>query len=325
MQYNDFVDFLKRNVKSVSITTKRVFCAIALVAAAFFWGTTFVAQSDAADVIGPFTFNGIRSIIGSVALLPLALAIGRAPKNEQGVATPFKKQLLYGSVCGLCLFLATNLQQIGIAYTTAGKSGFVTALYVVLVPVFGLFFLKKKIGWNIWIAVLLSAVGLYLLCVTEGFTIQKGDTITFFCAIVFAWHILAVDSFSDRIAGVTLSCIQFFVSGVLSLICMFIFEDPRWSQIIAAAFPLLYAGILSCGVAYTLQIVGQKHTDPTIASILMSLESVFAVLAGWAVRGEILNSKETIGCIVMFGAIVLSQLPLAQWLKIRKEKRSLIQ
>ncbi len=309
----------------MSITAKRILCAVALVAAAFFWGTTFVAQSDAADVIGPFTFNGIRSIIGSAALLPLAFSIGRAPKNEQGEKTPFKKQLLYGSVCGLCLFLATNLQQIGIAYTTAGKSGFVTALYVVLVPVFGLLFLKKKSVWNIWIAVLLSALGLYLLCVNEGFSVQKGDAITFFCAIVFAGHILAVDGFSDRIAGVTLSCIQFFVSGSLSLICMFIFEDPQWSQIRAAAFPLLYAGILSCGVAYTLQIVGQKYTDPTVASILMSLESVFAVLSGWLILNETLTTKEIIGCVVMFGAILLSQLPLAQWMKIRKYKRSLVQ
>ena len=305
----------------VNLTAKRILCSVALMAAAFFWGTTFVAQSDAADVIGPFTFNGIRSIIGSAVLLPLVAFIGRSPKNERGESTPIKKQLLYGSICGVCLFLATNLQQIGIAYTTAGKSGFVTALYVVLVPVFGLIFLKKKSGWNIWVAVVLSAIGLYLLCVTEGFSVQKGDAITFFCAIVFAVHILAVDKVSDRIAGVTLSCIQFFVSGSLSLICMLILEDPQWSQITAAAFPLLYAGVLSCGVAYTLQIVGQKYTDPTVASILMSLESVFAVLSGWLILNEKLTTKEGIGCIVMFGAILLAQLPLAQWIKIAKQKR----
>ncbi len=299
----------KRNDKNVSLSAKKILCSLALVLAAFFWGTTFVAQSDAADVIGPFTFNGIRSMIGSGVLLPLVLAIGKAPKNEAGESTPIKKQFLYGMVCGVCLFLATNLQQIGIAYTTAGKSGFVTALYVVLVPVFGLLFLNKKSSPNIWLAVLLSAIGLYLLCVTEGFSVQKGDAITFFCAIVFAVHILAVDKVSDRIAGVTLSCIQFFVSGALSLICMAVFETPNWSQISAAMFPLLYAGILSCGTAYTLQIVGQKHTDPTVASILMSLESVFAVLSGWIVLHEQMSIKETVGCVVMFVAILLAQLP----------------
>lgn len=293
---------------------KRVLCSLALVAAAFFWGTTFVAQSDAADVIGPFTFNGIRSMIGSIVLLPLVAWIGHSPRDAEGKPTPFKKQLFYGAICGGCLFLATNLQQIGIEYTTAGKSGFVTALYVVLVPVFGLLIFKKKSGWNIWLAVALAAIGLYFLCVTEGFSVQKGDAITFFCAIVFAFHILAVDKVSDRIAGVTLSCIQFFVSGTLSLISMVIFEDPQWSQIQAAVFPLLYAGILSCGVAYTLQIVGQKHTDPTIASILMSLESVFAVLSGWIVLDQQLSTKETIGCVIMFAAILMAQLS-PQWLK----------
>lgn len=303
----------------LSLTAKRILCSVALAAAAFFWGTTFVAQSDAANVIGPFTFNGIRSIIGSAVLFPLVVLIGKAPKNQEGKPTPIKKQLLYGSICGLCLFLATNLQQIGIAYTTAGKSGFVTALYVVLVPVFGLLFLKQKSGWNIWVAVVLSAVGLYLLCVTEGFSVQKGDVITFFCAIVFAVHILTVDKVSDRIAGVTLSCIQFFVSGSLSLICMFIFEDPNWTQIKAAAFPLLYAGILSCGLAYTLQIVGQKHTAPTVASILMSLESVFAVLSGWIILNETMSVKEIVGCVVMFGSILFAQLPLST-LFARKNK-----
>ncbi len=304
----------------MSLTVKRVLCSVALAAAAFFWGTTFVAQSDAANVIGPFTFNGIRSMIGSVALLPLVAFLGKSPKDATGQPTPIKKQFFYGSVCGLCLFLATNLQQIGIAYTTAGKSGFVTALYVVLVPVFGLIFLKKKSSWNIWAAVVLSALGLYLLCVTEGFSVQKGDAITFFCAIVFAVHILTVDRVSDRIAGVTLSCLQFFVSGSLSLICMVIFEDPSWVQIKAAAFPLLYAGVLSCGVAYTLQIVGQKHTDPTVASILMSLESVFAVLSGWIILNETMSTKEIFGCVVMFGAILFAQLPLSTiWTRKNKE------
>lgn len=303
----------------MSQTAKKILCCIALLGAAFFWGTTFVAQSDAANVIGPFTFNGIRSIIGSAVLIPLVLTIGRTSKNTLSAPASAKRQWVYGAICGLCLFLATNLQQIGIEYTTAGKSGFVTALYVVLVPVFGLLIFKKKSGWNIWLAVALSAVGLYLLCVTEGFSVQKGDAITFFCAIVFAFHILAVDNVSDRMAGVTLSCIQFFVSGTLSLICMLIFEDPQWGQIQSAAFPLLYAGIMSCGVAYTLQIVGQKHTDPTVASILMSLEAVFAVLSGWLILGEQMTRKETAGCVIMFAAILLAQFPLDLFRRLTKK------
>lgn len=294
---------------------KKAACSIALLLAAFFWGTTFVAQRSVTDVMGPFTFNGIRSMIGSGVLLPLVLTIGKAPADETGRTTPVSKQFLYGGLCGVCLFLATNLQQIGIQYTTAGKSGFVTALYVVLVPVFGWLFLKKNNGWHLWVSVAMAAVGLYLLCVKEGFSVQKGDVITFFCAIVFAVHILTVDKVSDKIAGVTLSCIQFFVSGVLSLIAMCLFETPTWSAVTSSVQPLLYAGILSCGVAYTLQIVGQKHTDPTVASLLMSLESVFAVLAGWLVLDETLAPGETVGCVVMFAAIVLAQLPIHKWKK----------
>lgn len=299
---------------------KRILCSIALVLAAFFWGTTFVAQKSAVtDSLGTFTFNGIRCMIGTIALAPLALTIGKPPKIENRPPTPFKKQFLYGAICGLILFASTNLQQWGLTDTTAGKSGFVTALYVVLVPIFGLLFFRKKVGWNIWPAVMMAAVGLYLLCVeTEnGFTVQMGDVITFFCAIVFAFHILAIDSFTDKISGVTLSCIQFFVTGTLSLICMVLFETPTWESIQAAGGALLYAGILSCGVAYTLQIVGQKHTDPTVASLLMSLESVFAVLSGWMILDENMKKEQVIGCVIMFAAIVIAQIPFKKIIKRR--------
>lgn len=300
---------------------KRLLCSLALLLAAFLWGTTFAAQRSVTDELGPFTFNGIRSLIGSAVLLPLVAIIGKSPKNEEGVATPLKKQLLYGLLCGVLLFFAINLQQLGLAYTTAGKSGFVTALYVVLVPLFSLVLFRKHSGWNTWLAVALAAVGLYLLCVKEGFTVQKGDFITFCCAIVFTFHIITVDRITDRIAGVTLSCIQFFVAGVLSLLCMLFFEQPTWEAIRDSVGPLLYAGILSSGAAYTLQIVGQKHTDPTVASILMSLEAVFAVLAGWLVLNEAMNVQETVGCFVMFAAIVFSQLPLD---KLRHKKKECI-
>ncbi len=299
----------------MSLRWKRILCSAALVLAAFFWGTTFVAQKSAVtDSLGPFTFNGIRCMIGSVALLPLTLIWGKPPKFQHLPTPSFMKQFGYGALCGCILFVSTNLQQWGLADTTPGKSGFVTALYVVLVPIFGLLLFRKKVSWNIWPAVILAAVGLYLLCVKEGFSVQMGDVITFFCAIVFAFHILAVDSVSAKIAGVTLSCIQFFVAGSLSLICMFLFEDPQWSAIQSAAGALLYAGILSCGVAYTLQIVGQKHTDPTVASLLMSLESVFAVLSDWIVLKQDMEMGEIIGCVIMFAAIVFAQLPLNKWL-----------
>lgn len=299
---------------------KQIICSLALLLAAFFWGTTFVAQKSVADeALGAFTFNGIRCLMGSVVLLPLVVFIGKAPLQAGGEPTPFKKQLLYGSICGVLLFLATNLQQFGMSDTTAGKSGFVTALYVVLVPLFGMLFFRYRTGWNTWLAVLMAAVGLYLLCIKQGFTVQKGDAITFFCAVVFAVHILTVDKVSDRIAGVTLSCLQFLVAGILSLICMLILEQPSWQVISASVGPLLYSGILSCGVAYTLQIVGQKYTDPTVASLLMSLESVFAVLAGFLVLHESLTLKETVGCIIMFAAIIFAQLPFG---KSKKERVS---
>jgi drug/metabolite transporter (DMT)-like permease len=305
----------------MSLKSKKILCCLALLLAAFFWGTTFVAQKSAADeALGTFTFNGIRSLIGSAVLLPLALTIGRPKKRQEAVAVPLKKQLLYGSICGVLLFFATNLQQFGLNYTTAGKSGFITALYVVLVPLFSLVFFRRSSGWNIWLAVVLAAAGLYLLCVEETFTLQIGDAITLVCSVVFAFHILTVDSIGDRVAGVTLSCIQFFVSGMLSTVCMFLFEHPTISGITACYGQLLYAGVLSSGVAYTLQIVGQKHTEPAVASLLMSLESVFAVLSGWLVLKENMTSSELSGCVIMFVAIVIAQLPLEKlFIKNKKE------
>jgi drug/metabolite transporter (DMT)-like permease len=295
----------------MSYRTKKILCSLALLLAAFFWGTTFVAQKSAADeALGPFTFNAIRSMIGSMVLLPLVLTIGRPKSTESQTIAPLKKQLLFGGICGVLLFFATNLQQFGLQYTTAGKSGFITALYVVLVPVFSLFLFRRSSGWNIWLAVFLAAGGLYLLCIDETFRLQIGDAITLLCSVVFAFHILAVDSINHRMAGVTLSCIQFFTVSVLSFICMVLFEQPSLSGITACAGQLLYAGILSSGAAYTLQIVGQKHTDPTVASILMSLESVFAVLSGWIVLGENMSDGEILGCVVMFVAILFAQLPL---------------
>ena len=213
-----------------------------------------------------------------------------------------------GIACGLLLFAATSLQQIGIQYTTAGKAGFITAFYIVIVPVFGIF-LRKKIGYKIWIAVVMALLGLYFLCMTEQFSVGKGDILIFACALIFSVHILVIDHFSPRVDGVRMSCIQFFVCGIASLPFMFLLETPRVGDMVNGWIPLLYAGVLSCGVAYTLQIIGQRNVNPAVASLILSLESCFSVLAGWAVLGERLSVRESMGCVLMFGAIILAQLP----------------
>lgn len=284
--------------------------AIMLLLTAFIWGTAFVAQSVGMDYLGPFTFNGVRSLIGGVTLLPCIwfLRMLNKKEDEQKVQREKKNLIQGGIACGLLLFAASSLQQIGIQYTSAGKSGFITAFYIVIVPVLGIF-LHKKIGWKVWIAVLLALAGLYFLCITEKFTIGKGDILIFLCALVFSLHIMVIDYFSPKVDGVKMSCIQFFVCGIVSIPFMFVLETPNVTDIVAGWMPLLYAGVLSCGVAYTLQIIGQKNVNPAIASLILSLESCFSVLAGWAVLGEHLSARESVGCILMFVAIILAQLP----------------
>lgn len=278
---------------------------------AFIWGTAFVAQSVGTDYVGPFTFNCVRSLIGGVALIPCIWFLGRiTPIQKQKSQEPKdKKTLLTGGIlCGILLCLASNFQQMGIAYTTVGKAGFITAFYIIIVPILGLF-LKKKCALTVWIGVVLALAGLYFLCITEEFSIGKGDALVFICALLFSIHILVIDHYTELVDGVKMSCIQFFVCGILSGILMFLFENPQISDIIAAWQPILYAGVLSCGVAYTLQIVGQKGINPTIASLILSLESVISVLAGLVVLQQRLSKREVVGCILMFGAIILAQLP----------------
>lgn len=294
--------------------------AILLVVTAFIWGTAFVAQSVGMDYLGPFTFNGVRSLIGGIALLPCIWFLERINgKNETGkkdggenkaksVPSGRKDLMAGGIACGMMLFGASSLQQIGIQYTTAGKAGFITAFYIVIVPVLGIF-LRKKIGWKVWSAVAVALAGLYFLCITERFTIGKGDILIFLCALVFSLHILVIDYFSPKVDGVKMSCIQFFVCGIASLPFMFALETPKIGAMIAGWMPLLYAGVLSCGVAYTLQIIGQKNVNPAVASLILSLESCFSVLAGWVVLGERLSVRESVGCVLMFAAIILAQMP----------------
>ncbi|MCI8884614.1 MAG: DMT family transporter [Dorea sp.] len=284
--------------------------AFMLVLTAFIWGTAFVAQSMGMDYLGPFTFNGVRSLIGGAALLPciafLKLLNG---KNTAAFINGNRKDLLIGGIaCGLLLFAATSLQQIGIQYTTAGKAGFITAFYIVIVPVLGIF-LRKRIGWKVWIAVVIALFGLYFLCITEHFTVGKGDILIFVCALIFSLHILVIDRFSPKVDGVKMSCIQFFVCGIASMPFMFVLETPRLGAMLEGWMPLMYAGVLSCGVAYTLQIIGQKNVNPAVASLILSLESCFSVLAGWIVLGERLSRREFAGCVLMFVAIILAQLP----------------
>jgi len=284
-----------------------------LLLTALIWGCAFVAQSVGMDYVGPFTFQCSRSLIGSAVLVPVFLLLDTA-KKKAGTYTPptpaqKKTQLFAGVLCGVIMTVAANLQQAGIQYTTAGKAGFITAVYILIVPILGLF-MKKRVSPRLWGCVALALVGLYLLSVTEGFSnINRGDILVLLCAFAFAVHILAVDYYADKVDGVRLSCTQFLVCGVLSGIAMLIWEQPSMSSIMAAAMPILYAGVLSCGVAYTLQIIGQKYTNPTMASLIMSLESVFAVLGGMLMLNEALTIRETMGCVLMFIAIIIPQLP----------------
>ena len=288
--------------------------SLLLLLTATIWGVAFVAQSVSMDYIGGFTFNAIRNIIGAITLVPVILIFSKQdPAADQNPADRQKarKTLITGGICcGILLCLASNFQQFGIKYTTVGKAGFITACYIIIVPIIGIF-LKKKCSPFIWIAVLLSLGGLYLLCISpgEGFSIGKGDTLVLICAVLFSFHILTVDHFSPLVDGVKMSCIQFLVCGILSGIPALIFENPNITNILQAWMPILYAGILSCGVAYTLQIVGQKGMNPTVASLIMSLESCISVIAGWLILGQNLSSREIFGCVLMFGAIVLAQLP----------------
>ena len=284
-----------------------------LLLTAMIWGAAFVAQSVSMDYIGPFTFLFARSVLGGVVLLPV-IAVMNWGQKQQAAQEKKKHTLLLGGVCcGAVLFVASSLQQIGIQYTTAGKAGFITAMYMVLVPICGLFFGRKP-GGKTWAAVVVALVGMYLLCL-YGSGIQnlsKGDLLEMLCALGFTGHILVVDHFSPKGDGVKMSCIQFFACGILAGIFMLILEEPSWENICAAAVPILYAGILSSGAGYTLQIVAQKDTQPTVASLLMSLESVFSLIFGWILLKEAMSGVELLGCVLMFAAIIWVQLPEKQ-------------
>ena len=317
---------------------KQMISAAELLLTAFIWGVAFVAQSVGMDYIGPFTFNCVRSVIGGLVLIPLIVVLQKVNKNSGGCAVEFeesknslngvkdlkftKEKRLYrkntiigGICCGIVFAVASNFQQFGIMHTTVGKAGFITALYIVIVPVLGIF-LKKKVAPIVWASSFIAIIGFYMLSISGQVRINKGDILVLICAVLFSLHILVIDYFSPKGDSVAISCIQFLTSGVICGVCMFLFENPPISQILEAHVPILYAGVMSCGVAYTLQIVGQKNMEPTVASLILSLESVFSALAGWLLLGQTLSHKELIGCMLVFVAVLLAQIPQKN---IRKE------
>ena len=284
---------------------RRLRANILLLLAALFWGSTFAAQRVAAGTIAPFPFQGIRCLLGALLLYLCVPLFDRYWKPGT-----WSSRTLWtgGLLCGICLFASTNLQQFGISLgTTAGKSGFITALYIVLVPVFGVF-LRRRSGLLIWVSVALAVAGLFFLCVNESFSLAVGDFFTLLCAVCFAVHILLVDRIGPGVDPIRLSCIQFLVCGLLSCAASCVTGLPTARQITESWFPIVYAGVFSSALAYTFQIIAQRDTDPTVASVLMSTESVFAVLSGWLVLGERLSVREGFGCVLMFCAVLLSQM-----------------
>lgn len=289
---------------------KKLRGSLMLLTAAFIWGTAFVAQSKGMDYVAPFTYNAVRTLIGGVVLIPMVFLFGQ--KSRRKVSENNNKiSFIGGIICGLVLFAASSFQQLGISLTSAGKAGFITALYVVIVPVISIIFGQKS-SLKMWLCAFTAIIGFYLLCIKEGFRLSKGDLYVLICAVFYSVHIIVIDHFNSKGAEpVKMSCVQFFTAGSIMMICMFIFESPALAAVWAAKYTILYAGVMSCGVAYTLQIIGQKYTESAAAALIMSLESVFAALAGWIILSEHMSMKEFAGCILVFAAVVFSQLDIS--------------
>ncbi|MCH3918619.1 MAG: DMT family transporter [Spirochaetia bacterium] len=283
---------------------------IMLISATLIWGTSLVAQSIGTKSVGPFTFNAVRFLIGACVLLPLILITdyqGHRDKAKSSNSPKKNYSLLKGGfICGSILFVTASLQQAGIAYTTVGKAGFITSLYIIIVPILERF-RGKRIDLKTWGCILLATVGMYLLCIDAKLILSFGDTLVLLCAFTTSIHILAIDFYSSKEDCIKLSCLQFSICGLLSIMAAFMFEHPELQSIMRASIPILYTGILSCGIAYTLQTSGQKELDPVAATLILSLESVFSALCGWIVLRETLNSREIVGCTLMFLATITSQ------------------
>lgn len=288
---------------------------------ALIWGVAFVFQSMGNEHMQPFTFTASRYILGALVLVPIIIIKCFHPKfladsDEIPIKKVPVKLTVIGSVlCGLALGTASMFQQYGIKYTTVGKAGFITTLYIILTPIFGLF-LGKRCHFTVWIGAAAAVVGLYFLCITDGFYLSWGDSLVLICAVLFAIHIMLVDYFAPKTNGVLLSCIQFFISAVTAGILAFIFEAPSLQQLYDGFIPILYTGIMSSGVAYTLQVLGQRNFNPTVAAMIMSLESVISALAsylayamGFLTKDQSLTALQIIGCVIMFSAVIFVQLP----------------
>lgn len=281
------------------------------VIAALIWGTAFVAQSIGADYIPAFTFNALRGIIAVICLFALSFGLRRyrVSKGRPATSTVSAGALITGGICcGLCLGIAAALQQLGIETTTAGKAGFITALYIVIVPILGIF-LGKRVQLTVWGAVVLAVAGLYFLCMTGSLTISMGDIYIILCAFFFSFQILFIDYFVQKVDGIELSCAQFVVMTLFNGIVALLFEHPTIEGILTCIIPLLYLGVFSCCIAYTLQILAQKDSNPTVISLLLSLESVFATISGAIILHDHMSGRELLGCVLMFAAVVLAQLP----------------
>ncbi len=283
--------------------------SLALLCGTMIWGSAFIAQSVGMDLIGPFTFQAIRCALAAVFLFLLTFVFDWKIGFKKSLAKWKNKQLwISGGVCGAALFVAASLQQVGLIYTEPGKAGFLTAMYIVLVPILGIF-LHRRPGLNAVFSVVLALVGLYLLSFMGVSSINVGDLLLIGCALAFAVQILLIDSFAQDLDGLRLNCVQALVVAVLSLPWMLLTEELDMGNILACWLPLGFAGILSMGVAYSLQIVGQKNLDPTTASLIMSLESVFAALGGWLILHNTMTPRELLGCALVFAGVILSQLP----------------
>jgi drug/metabolite transporter (DMT)-like permease len=294
---------------------KQVKSSLLLLLTALIWGFAFAAQSIGMNYVGQFTFNAVRFLIGALVLIPVIMLLDKAHGRKPSLfGTEDRKErsdlIKGGLLCGIIMTFANSFQMAGLKYTTVGKAGFITVLYIIIVPLIGIA-MKKPATYITWISVALALGGIYLLCVKEDFTINKGDLLVMVCAVLFSFHIIVTDHYSKLVDCVRMSCIQFLVCGILCSVMMFITEKPTVAAITGSLIPILYSGILSSGVAYTLQIVAQKDLPASTASLIMSMESVFAVIAGWIVLKETTSLKEIIGCLLVFIAIILVQLPVA--------------
>ncbi len=291
---------------------KKLLGNILLTLTAIIWGCAFVAQRVGMESIEPFTFTAARMALAAAAVGPVALLKGRREMrlSPEAQRSSRSSTVIGGLCCGSFLAAASLFQQAGVVYTTAGKAGFITALYMLLVPILHFLLFRKKNRWHVWLAVLIGLIGMYLLCLTESFRLTRGDALVCVCALLFSGHILCCDHFARTCDPVRVSAIQFLTASVISAVLAFLTEEPSLGKLSSAAIPILYCGLLSGGLGYTLQIVAQRFTDPTIASLLMSLESVFAVLAGALLLHERMSARELAGCVVLFAAIVLVQIPL---------------